>query len=79
MPGFVKAIAIRQFGKAAQYCWSLGASQSSSIAPRDDICNSAIAQLKSGMVPFLRSHPIPVLDVMKPFTAVVNVTPLPVA
>ena len=56
---FVTAIALKQFGKAAQLSRPLGALQASVIAPRDDIGRIALGHLKTGFIQFLRNHPIP--------------------
>ena len=59
---FVTAIALRQFGKAAQLSKPLQSIQSSTIATRDDICHLAVQQLKSGMLKFLSINPMPDLS-----------------
>lgn len=56
---FVTAIALRQFGKAAQLSRQLRAFQASVNAPRDDIGNMAMSHLKSGILQFLKNHPMP--------------------
>ena len=69
---FINAIALRQFGKAAQSNRVLAALQSSASAPRDDICEIATGRMKSGIVSFLRNHPIPDLEDLE----LVSSTPL---
>ena len=59
---FLTAIALRQFGKAAQLNRKLKSLQESLIASKDDICKLATSQLKAGLVAFLRQNPMPNLQ-----------------
>ena len=59
---FVKAIAIRQFGKAANLSRALSSLQSSIIAATDEICSITLKQHKLSLMASLKSHPIPDLQ-----------------
>ena len=59
---FITAIAMRQFGKASTSSRSLKALQLSVIAPRDELTDFVLTQLRAGMAKFLRNRPVPDLQ-----------------